>query len=312
MVTNRVYKVLVTTGGAAQATVAAITAGTYAVIKKDGTVFTAGNTITAGDEFQIVVGAPDGTRVFSDLIKVRDVNAFEKAVYAAPVEQVITIVADVPVAGQEYAINIIDNSDKEILQMRQAKKVYTVTATDNLAATVATQFRTKINADPYAIVVASGSGANIVLTAKVTESTANIIGEYSAQTTFDAFGVEVNVFEQYNAFGTKTYTTAPNYGSGNFAQIRTLEQRGQGYIGVTNRTKFPIEAGQYLSVAGTNYDTYVIEAERTYNSNSATFGLVKSPVSLILAVTAGQGTALEAILTPLIQSAPAEALTIDG
>jgi hypothetical protein len=312
MVTNRVYKVLVTTGGAAQATVAAITAGTYAVIKKDGTVFTAGNTIAQGDEFQIVVGAPDGTRVFSDLIKVRDVNAFEKQVYRAPVEQVLTIVADVPVAGQEYSINIIDYSDKEILQTRQAKKVYTVVATDNLAATVATQFRTKINADPNAIVVASGSGANIVLTAKVTESTPNTIGEYSSQTVFDAFGEKVDIYEQYQAFGTKTYTTAPDYGSGTFPQIRKFEQRGQGYIGVTNRTKFPVEAGLYLSVAGTNYDTYIIEAERTYNSNSATFGQVKSPVTLILAVTAGQGTALEAILTPLIGSAPAEGLGVDG
>lgn len=313
MVTNRVYKVLVTTGGAAAANVAAVTAGKYAVLKKDGTVFTAGDTITAGDEFQIVVAGPDGSKVFSDLIRLKDVTTYEKQVYRARVEQVVTAVPDTPVAGQEYTLSILDYSDKEILQRRQNKRSYSViAATGETATTLAGKFRTNINNDPAVSVTASGSGANIVLTADAVETTPNIIGEFQPQIFFDVFFSATDAEAYLTKFGTVTKTTPPDYGSGNYDQIRRLEQRGQGYVGVTNRTHFPVESGQYLSVLGTTYDVLVIQAERTYESNSATFGLVQSPVTLIIAVTAGQSTALEAILTPLIGSAPNEALTVEG
>lgn len=312
MITNRVYKVLVTTGTQAS-TIAAMTAGQFAIIKKDGTLYAAGNTIAQGDQFQIVVGAPDGTRVFSDLVSLKDIESYEKTAFRARVEQVIDVTLGTPVAGQEYELNIIDLSDKEILQYRQNLRKYNVIAVvGDTATTLAANYVAQINADTSSVVTAANTAGDITLTAKAVETVANIVGEYQPQIFFDVQSAVSDPNYYLTKFGTVVYTTAVDFGSGNFEQIRQLEQRGQGYIGVTNRTKFPVEAGRYLSVAGTNYDVYNIDFNRVYDSNSATFGQVKSPVSFVLACTAGAGTTLESILTPYIISAPNEALGVAG
>lgn len=312
MVTNRVYKVLVTTGTAAT-TVAGVTAGKFAVLKKDGSPFTAGDTITQGDVFQVVVGAPDGTRIFSDLISLKNVKKYEKTVFRARVEQVIDVTVGTPITGQEYILTVIDLSDKEILQRRQNKRSYSSIATaSSTATTIAADYAAQITADTSSSVTATSSGSDLTLTGKAIETTANIVGEYQPQVFFDTELAVADPQNYLTKFGSVAYTTAVDFGSGNFEQIRQLEQRGQGYIGVTNRTKFPIEAGLYLSVAGTNYDMYIIEADRVYSSNDYTFGDVKSPISLIIACTAGAGAPVEALLTPLIASAPNEALTVVG
>src|SRR5882757_4853508 len=309
-VTNRVFKVLATTGGAAAANVAALTSGKYIVLKKDGTAFAAADTIAAGDTFTIAVGSPNGGVVYSDPFALKDITAYEKQVFRAKVEQVVTIVTGTPVAGAEYSLLVNDKSDKEILPCRQNIRRYTVVAAGSgeTDATIAAKFIAKINADPASIVVASGTTNNVVLTAKAIANTANLAGEYYDQYYFEVAISQADVYGYFTPWGTVTYTTAPDYGSGNFWQVRTLEQRGIGYTGVTNRTLFPVETGDFLTVAGTNYDVYVIEQQNRHDSNVYTIGQVKAPISLIIAVTAGAGTALEAILSPLIASAPNEAL----
>lgn len=312
MVTNRVYKVLVTTGTAAT-TVVGVTAGKFAVLKKDGSPYTAGDTITQGDAFQVVVGAPDGTRIFSDLYSVKGVKKYEKTAFRARVEQVIDVTVGTPVAGSEYLLTVIDLSDKEILQRRQNKRSYSSIATAASTPTsIAADFAAQITADASSSVTATSAVADLTLTAKVVETTPNIVGEYQPQIFFDVDLAVADPQSFLTKFGTVAYTTAVDFGSGNFEQVRQLEQRGQGYVGVTNRTKFPVEAGQYLSVVGTTYDIYIIEADRVYSSNSYTYGDVKSPVSLVLACTSGAGAPVEALLTPLIASAPNEALTVTG
>lgn len=316
MVTNRVYKVLVTTGGAAAATVAALTAGQWIIVKKDGTPFVATDTITQGDKFRIVVAGPDGSRVFSDLISLKDVKAYEKQVYAARVEQVVTVTLATPVAGIQYNVSVIDRSDKEILQARQNKRTYgIVAAAGETVTTLGDKFRAAINADSASTVTATGT-TTLILTAKSVAGVANIVGEYPAQYYFEAFSSAIDntiyPIPFPTASGTVVYTTAPNFGSGTFPQVRTLEQRGIGYTGVTNRTKFPVEQGEFLSVAGTNYDLYTLEEDHLHDTNAVTSGEVTAPRTTIIAITAGAGTAFEAVLTPYIASEPAEALTVEG
>lgn len=316
MVTNRVYKVLVTTGGAAAATVAALTAGQWIIVKKDGTPFVATDTITQGDKFRIVVGAPDGTRIFSDLISLKDVKSYEKQAYAARVEQVVTVTLATPVAGIEYSISVIDKSDKEILQARQNKRSYSVVAASGeTVTTLGDKFRAQINADIASTVTATGT-TTLVLTAKSVANTPDMIGEYPAQYFFEVFSSSIDntvyPIPFPSASGTVAYTTAPNFGSGLSTQVRKLEQRGIGYTGVTNRTKFPVEQGQFLSVIGTNYDLYTLEEDHVHDTNVVVEGEKAAPRTTIIAITAGAGTAFEAILTPYIQSEPAEALTVEG
>jgi len=309
MVTNRVYKVLVTTGGVQAANLAAITAGEYCILKKDGTIYTAGNTIAQSDTFTIAVGDPSGGIVFSDPIQVKDITSYAKQAYAAKVEQVVTVTTDTPVAGLEYSLLINDRSDKEILPMRQSLRRYTVLASStDTATTIAASFVAKITADPASIVTAANAAAVITLTAKSVASTANLASEYYDQYFFAVEASVVDIYGYFQAYGTVVYTTAADFGSGNFYQVRNLEQRGLGYTGVTNRTAFPVETGNYLSVSGTNYDVYVIENSNRHATGLETLGDTRSPVSTIIAVTAGAGAGIEAILTPLIGSSPAETL----
>jgi len=309
-VTNRVYKVLVHTGGAAQTGVSALTAGTWVVTKKDGTAYSAGNTIAQSDTFQIVVGDQNGQPVFSDPIKVKDITSFAKQAYAAKTEQVITITTGTPVANQEYSLLVNNVSDKEILPMRQNLRRYTVLASStDTATTIATAFYNKVNADPASVVTATNpSAGTVVLTAKSVANTVNLAGEYYDQVFFNAEISSVDTNGYFSSWGTVTLTTAPAFGSGNYYQVKTLEQYGLGYTGVTNRLLFPVETGNYLSVPGTDYDVYIIESLQSHESGLETVGRVAAPVTTIVAVTTGATTQWDALIAPLIQSAPTETL----
>lgn len=299
MVTNRVYKVLVSVGTEATS-LASATTGQYLILKPDGSKWATSDTPTKADFFRIAVKAASGNWVFSDNIRVGDVTNLAIQAYAARVEQVITITPDTPVAGVEYTLTVLDKSDKDILQMRQNKRQYSVIAvTGETATTLNAKFIAKINADPGVVVVASGT-TTLILTAKAVETTANIVGEYTPQIFFDVTFSIADPLTYLQKSGTIVYTTAPGFGSGNFDQVRRLEQRGLGYTGVTNRTKFPVEQGEYLSVSGINYDVIVLEAEKVYDSNSETFGLVGSPVTEIIAVTTSASATFLTLLQDVV------------
>lgn len=313
MVTNRVYKVLVTTGTEGSS-LAALTAGQYIVVDESGTKISATTVLAPESKVQIVVAAADGSKVFSDLIRVKDVNKYNKEVYRARIAAVKTLTFTTPVAGYEYNVTIIDTSDKEILQHRQNKRSYTViAATGETATTLDAKFIAKINADPASVVVASGT-STLILTAKAYSTTADAVGEYQEQYTFEVTANQypntVPKVLQYQAAGTVVNTTNADFGSGNGTQIIELEQRGLGYRGIDNRTKFPVLAIPIQATAAGTYDVYVLESENEYESNSETFGRVSSPISTIIAVNAGAGTAtIEPILVnisnPLLAAAEA-------
>lgn len=316
MTTNRVPKVLVTTGGAAAATVAALTAGQWIIVKKDGTPYVATDTIAAGDKFRIVVGGANGDRIFSDLINLKDVKSYEKQVYAARVEQVVTVTLATPVAGIEYTVSVIDKSDKEILQMRQNKRTYSVVATTGETATTLTaKFIALINADVASTVTASGT-ATLILTADSVAGVADITGSFPAQYFFEAFSSAIDntvyPIPFPSASGTVVYTTPAGFGSGTFAQVRKLESDNLGYTGITNITKFPFPTASYNSVSSATYDLYVLEEDHLHDTNAVVSGEITTPRTTIVAINAGQGTAFEAILTPYIASKPAEALSVEG
>lgn len=305
MVTNRVYKVLAT-NGTEMSSIADTGTSEYLIIKEDGSIVDATEALDREDKITIVVNAPDGTKVFSDKIRIGDITAYETQTYTAKTEQVITITLPTPTAGNEYTVSVIDKSDKEILQCRQNKRTYSViAATGETATTLGDKFRTLINADTASIVAATGT-TTLILTAKSVASTANIIGEFPAQYFFDVTSTQLNPttypIPYPTAAGTIAYTTAVAFGSGNFWQIRKLEQRGIGYTGVTNRTKFPVESGTFTSVSGTNYDVAIIEDDNRHDTNVVVEGQKHSPRTTIIACTNGSSTGLFAILARLASS----------
>lgn len=294
---QRVDKLLVTNGVEA-ATVAALAAGNYVGLVHGKT---ANTPLVKGDKFQIVVEGADGSHKYSDVIKTDDIISVKLEAYAAAVQQVITITFATPVAGQEYAVYVVNKSDKEVLQRRQDKRSYQVIAeTGETVTTLGDKFRALINADEASSVVASGT-TTLVLTAKTSPQVANAAGQFPIQNYFDASALVVDLYGQYQEAGTVVYTTAPNFGSGTFPQVRTLEAYTVGYEGGSlNRTSFPVPVPNYSTVAGTNYDLIVIEYDNNYWSNSVVAGKVDSPITLVLAVTAGATEDLEAFLANFI------------
>lgn len=305
MVTNRVFKVLAT-NGTAMTNLADTGAGEYLVIKQDGSTVTAATALDRDEKVQIVVNSAGGVKYYSDFVRIGDITAYNTEAYAAKTEQVITFTPGTPVVGQEYSIAVIDKSDKEILQLRQAKRTYTVVATTGeTATTLNDKFRALINADAASQVVASGT-TTLVLTAKSVANVADQVGETPNQIVFDIFPSQINPttypIPVPQAFGTVAYTTAPAFGSGQYYQIAKLEQLSQGYKGITNRTRFPAPPVQYLSVAGTNYDVAVLEYDNTHDTNSVVEGEKRAPITLIVACTTGSSTGLFAILARLAGS----------
>lgn len=294
MVTNRVYKVLGSTGVVA-ANLAGVTAGKYLIIDQTGAAYTAGEA-----QFQIVVGAPDGTRLFSGLINLKDVTSIAKTAYTAEVQQVSTITPLTPIAGYEYNVAIIDNSDRELLIRRQAKKLYSVLAvTGETATTLVAKFVALINADSGSVVVASGS-TTLVLTAISIDTVADTAGGYPEQIAFDAFMEQLAypvVGQVYSTFsqsgGTTVLTTAPTYGSGTYNVLKSLEDSALGYEGSTNRILFPVQTAYTTLTVGQTYDTYIFEYNDIHNTNIVNVGKWSSPRSVILALYAGTGGPLE-------------------
>lgn len=311
MVTNRVFKVLAT-NGTAMANLADTGAGEYLVIKEDGTSVTATTALDKDEKVQIVVNSPAGVKYYSDFIRIGDITAYNTQAYAARTEQVVTLTPGTPTAGLEYTLAIVDKSDKEILQHRQAKRTYTVVAAaSETATTLGDKFRALINADPESPVVASGT-TTLILTAKSVAGTADQVGVYPGQIVFDIFPSVINPttypIPVPAAWGTIAYTTAPAFGSGQYAQINRLEQDSLGYKGITNRRMFPIPTPQYLAVVGTNYDVAVLEYDNRHDTNVVVEGEKRAPITQIIAVTTGASAGLFAILARLASSGDVEAV----
>lgn len=290
MVANKVEKLLVTSGTSG-ATVAALTAGQFIALVQGKD---ANTPIESNDKFQLAIRKLNGSVQYTDVIKAKDIISVQVKPYQAPVAQVTTITFTAPVVGSVYVLSIIDKADKEILQRRQDKRTFTVTAlTGETAITLAGKFRALIQGDESASVIAGGTGATLTLTGKT--DAVDAAGNIGLQHYFEAFLYGQDALGNQTKFGTIVETTDVNFGSGTYNQLKELERYTQGYEGYLNRTKFPVEAyPSDLAVAST-YNLVVIGYDNNYWSNSTVSGKVDSPIEIVIAVS-GATTALEALL----------------
>jgi len=297
MVANKVEKLLVTNGTQA-ATVAASTAGQYVALVQGK----ANNTpIVKGDKFQLAVKKLNGQIMYTDTIKADDIVAVRLEEYRAPVAQVVTVTIPAPVVDNDYVLVVVDKADKEILQRRQDRQTYSVKAvTGETATTLAAKFRALINADQSSHLVASGTGASLVLTAQT--DGVDAAGLPGSQHYFEAFlSTRDGLGNEQSLKSAVVNTTAVDFGNGTYVQVKEIERFAQGYEGYLNRTKFPVELyPSDLSAAGT-YDLIVLAYNNKYYSNSTVFGdRVSDPIEIVIAVTAGATTALEALFANFI------------
>lgn len=299
MVANKVEKLLVT-NGTAGASVAALTTGQYVALVQGKD---ANTPLVEGDKFQLAVKKLNDQVMYTDVIKTKDIVSVQVQPYRAPVAQVVTVTFDAPVAGNSYVLSIVDKADKEILQRRQDKRTFSITAAEGeTAATLAEKFRGLIGNDQAATVTAGGTGASLTLTGKT--QPVDAAGLPGLQHYFEVFLYQVDalgvIYGQMSPTGTITQTTDVDFGSGTYVQVKEIERFAQGYEGYLNRTKFPVEIYPSDLAASATYDLVVIAYDNNYWSNSTVSGKVDSPIEIVIAVPAGATTALEALLANYI------------
>lgn len=291
MVANKVEKLLVT-NGTPGADVASLTAGQYVALVQGKD---ANTPIEESDKFQLALRKVNGEVQYTDVIKAKDIISVQVQPYEAPAAQVTTVTVDAPVEGDVYVLSIVDKADKEILQRRQDKRTYSVTAVvGETADTLAGKFRDLIAGDDAATVEASGAGADIVLTGNIEPTDA--AGIPGLHRYFEVFLRSQDALGNQTLSGTIVETTPVTFGSGSYSQVKDIERFAQGYEGYLNRTKFPVELYPSDLAATGTYDLVVIGYDNNYWSNSTVYGKVDSPIEIVIAVDAGETAGLEALL----------------
>lgn len=292
MVANKVEKLLVT-NGTAGTDVASLTAGQYVALVQGKN---ANTPIEVSDKFQLAVRKLNGQVQYTDVIKAKDIVSVQIEEYRAPVAQVATITVPTPVVGDIYTLTIVDKADKEIFQRRQDKQTYSITAvTGETASTLADKFRALIDGSESSTVVASGTGASLVLTANT--DPVDAAGIPGLQHYFEVFLTQTDALGSMSVAATPVATADVDFGNGTYVQVKDIERFAQGYEGYLNRTKFPVELYPSDLTAGGTYDLVVIAYNNHYYSNSTVFGdRVSDPIEIVIAVEAGETADLEALL----------------
>lgn len=298
--------------------------GEILVLDKNKDILAVGSTVEDSDIIYIAQGTSEtynysndagtavtGARVmkFSDPIEGKLVKGFRASAYTAKTEQVTTItpITSPLTAGTEYVLRLVFKDIKE--HRGQFSKTYRFISTTNTSVAVFNGLRLAIAKDTGARVTANAANvANLILTAKpIPETTTSV-------TDIDKFSmVEFDVYLNYidstgNPQSCTTggiTTTAAEYGSGTWELVRDAEKASLGYDGLLDQISFPIPgaASTLTTVASTEYNTIIIEHDRSYQSPDNQY-VKQAPMTtaIFLPVATLQTTDVLAVLNPWMAS----------
>jgi hypothetical protein len=291
--------------------------GEIFVLDKNKNILTPGATIDDTDTIYIAeilgdtysyVTESTGTSVtgvkkyiVSDPIQGNKVKSYIGRAYTAITEQVVTIDGSTfaPVVGTEYAIRVVYTDTFE--RPGQVTATYRVISTSTSSDTLWQQFVTKINKHVNRRVIASGT-TELVLTGRAMPfdrtDDVNAIDEYY-QVTFKAF-----LFSNNFGDSTVTYTTRPVSGNGTWQKVRDAEKKALSYKGIMNRTIFPVQMPAMRTVKSTNYNTIVIEHDKTYTAPDSYNKDTRLTTEIYIPTTAGQMANVLSVLNPWMNSTP--------
>lgn len=281
--------------------------GEVVVLDKFKKVLAAGSTVSDTDSIFICQGTSEtfnytnesGTLtstnrklIFSDRIEGKGVRSFKGVSYSAKSEASasIDLTGMTPVVGTEYIIRLVFKDVPEHPgQFQQTYRVICESATlDTFGAALAA----KVNAHSGRRVDATYTDNTdvLLLTAKeIPDCTTSIndIDKFKL-VDFEMFVLQVDSdgnWETINGGITSdTITkTDPDYGSGNWEQIRDLEKAQLSHIGITNRTQFPVVKPDIQTVLDETYDLIVIEHDRSYLAPNVQ-GNEEAPLTAVIAI----------------------------
>lgn len=295
--------------------------GEIVVLDKNKKVLAAGSTIADSDTIYIVQATSDtfsytnkagtaitGSRriIMSGPIVGSSVKLYSGSPYSAKSEQTasLTITGMTPVVGTEYIVRIVYKDMKE--HPGQFTQTYRYVSTTAVPDTFGAAIAAKINAHSGSRVTATYTDGTdvLLLTAKEIPQGATSL------TDIDDFKmVEFDVFFNYvtstGAWATWPSTsTAVTYvaaskGSGNWEQLRDLENSVIGYRGISNLTHFPVLKPDYETVVDATYNMIVIEHEVPYQSPDNQY-VKNAPQTTIIAIPVeSAGTQMTSVLAQL-------------
>lgn len=290
--------------------------GEIVVLDKNLALLAAGSTIADTDTIYVaeVTGdtynyvneagtAVTGVRklIMSDPIEGGNVINYTGRAYTAAAEEVVTIdmTSLTPVVGTEYVIRVVYTDTYE--RPGQVTATYRYISTTATLATFLTNFAAVINKHAQRRANATTSASvNLILTGRAlpydSTDTVDAIDEYS-QVNFQAFLYSANF-----ATSTITYTTRPTPGNGTWQRVRDVEKAEQSNKGILNRTVFPVIKPAMRTVKSTNYDTIVIESNKSYRSPDSYDKNTRLTTEVYLPTTAGQANDVLAVLNPWMAS----------
>ena len=303
-----------------------LAAGEIAIVGPDMKVLAPGSTVTDAEFIYIVQGVGVNQVVWSPKVKGSDVLKWEGTVYTAETLQISYVGYDTAggsvnvLNDTEYSLHIIFKHNWDVYTNRQERRSFFYTTDATATQTeIVSNFVTKINADPVcsqyltASSVDDGTNFGIKLLAKAL--TYNSLDYDHPYVNFDVYtdlgftsATEVASYG-WNRFANSadTQSVKPFPGVGTFKQASDLERAALGYLGATNRRKFPIPAITTYAVLGATYDVYSL----TYNSTSYTPSLgerIATPLHIYILIPAGasggNGTNFEAVINPWLASTP--------
>jgi len=304
--------------------------GEIIVLDKNKTVMAAGNTIADHDTIFIAQGTGVtfgysniqdtpfvGCRKLqiSDPIEGAKVRSYVGRSYAVKDEKDVTLAAVTAplVQGTEFKLRIVSKDIKEHPgQFTQTYRfVLGATLTTNA---LFTGLAAAVNGDSGRRVTAT-AGATLLLTGLEQPECCTGLTDIDKfrMTDFDVFLTYVDSDGNDVAVtgAAQTLTTALEYGSGNWEQIRDLEKYMIGHMGNTNKTHFPVLEKDFDTVVDSFYDMIVIEHDKSYLAPNNQ-GVEQTPITTVLAIAtattginAGNQTAtILSVLNPWMASCP--------
>lgn len=294
-----------------------------------------GDTVTGSPEIYIAQGTASGDAPkLSARLQGANITKLSGSSYAAATEQV-SYIGDNSNAGTlgtianstEYSVHVIFTHDKGMWSKQPHKRTFHYTTdASGTAAELMNGLVAAMNADAEfarlaTAVAETGGGSQGV---KITGNALNklYIDDYE-QVKFEiaidkgfTTDVPVDQFGYIQTNGTQTATSAqsvnPNPGVGTSALVEDLERRAMGFMGVTNLIKFPVPNYTKFTVAGEQYDIYVLEHFDRHFSGDLTAKRDFPELTIIAnESTNTEMTAyLEGIMNPYVASVGLPAVTL--
>jgi hypothetical protein len=248
----------------------------------------------------------------SDPIQGAKVKSYNGKSYSLASQQVTTITPITPVSGTEYVLRIVYKDVWE--HPGQFTATYRVKATDAVVATMTALVVAKVNAHSGRRIQASDGTTTFILTGKTIPQCTTGLNDLDPFTMveFAAFWDYVSAVS--NGFGgywttatTTNSTTKASYGVGMWEHVRDLERAAWSYLGITNRTHYPIILPDACTVVGATYDIITIEHDADYLSPDNQYvkqAPLTTQIAFVVPSSGTQETTVLGVLNDWLSSCP--------